>query len=242
LTNSFRIRLAVIAVLSATASQAQDRGSEIESKLYNAFILLQRDENERALVIAEEAITDLKDNLKITDKTLLCARDETERLALLQLSAYYEYNAEIVDDRWCFALAVKGWAMQGMGRIDEADKALAKSVEMSPLDMGYLKRYASWLHDRGEWQKSINLYRRAKSVAAFVPLQDRNKFQAKAFYYIGFGLIELGQLDEAEANFRELLELSLDDTMASAELKYIKQLRNTGAARESYPARFRPSR
>jgi tetratricopeptide (TPR) repeat protein len=236
LTNSFSICLAAIAALLASASQAQDRGSAVESKLYNAFILYQREDNERALVIAEEVIADLKGNLKSADKILLCARDETESLALLELATHQGYNTEIVDDAWCFALAIKGWALKDMGRIEEADKALAQTVEMSPLNMGYLKRYASWLHERGEWQKSINLYRQAKSVAAFVPLQDRKKFHAKAFYYIGFGFIALGRLDEAEANFRELLELALDDTMALAELERIKQLREAGAESKSYGA------
>jgi Flp pilus assembly protein TadD len=50
-------------------------------------------------------------------------------------------------------------------------------------------------------------------------------------FAVGFALIELGRLDEAEKKFRQCLDLDKGDKKAIAELNYLQNLREKKGGR-----------
>lgn len=196
-----------------------------QRQLNDAFILYVNEQNERALAIIEDVIAEFESNRKDADKAYYCATDKTEKAALVKLAARNGQQAEIVNDDWCFALALKGYLLSDFNRFDEANRAFAQSINMSPFNMDGLRKYAVWLQSRGQWQRAIDVFRRAISLNEYNPRKSRANFPARAFRGIGFGLIALGRLDEAEASYRESLKYDPDNSLVPLELDFIKMLR-----------------
>lgn len=210
---------------SARALRRKDRRTLVQRQLYDAFILYANEQNESALAIVETVIAEFESNRKNTDKTYYCASDRAEKAALVKLAARNGQHAEIGGREWCDALFHKAVLMSEFKRFDEADRAFAQSVDMAPFNMGGLRKYALWLQSRGQWQRSINVFRSAISMNDYIPRKSRANFPARAYRGIGFGLIALGRLDEAEASYRESLKYDPDDSLVPRELEYIKMLR-----------------
>ena len=210
---------------SARALPREDRRTATQRQLNDAFILYANEQNERALAIVEDVIAEFESNRKDADKAYYCATDKTEKAALVKLAARNGQQAEIVNDDWCFALALKGYLLSDFNRFDEADREFAQSIDMSPFSMGGLRKYAVWLQSRGQWQRAIDVFRRAISLNEYIPRKSRANFPARAFRGIGFGLIALGRLDEAAASYRESLKYDPYNSLVPLELDYMKMLR-----------------
>lgn len=215
----------VVSTKSADALRRKDRRTLVQRQLYDAFILYANEQNESALAIVETVIAEFESNRKHTDKIYYCARDRSEKAALAKLAAKNRQHAEIGGSEWCDALFHKAVLMSEFKQFDEADRAFAQSVDMAPFNMGGLRKYALWLQSRGQWQRSIDVFRSAISLNEHIPRKSRANFPARAYRGIGFGLIALGRLDEAEASYRESLKYDPDDSLVPRELEYIKMLR-----------------
>jgi tetratricopeptide (TPR) repeat protein len=216
----------VVPTKSTGASRRKDRRTLVQRQLYDAFILYANEQNESALAIVEIVIAEFESNRKDTDKTYYCATDRTEQAALVRLAAARNrQHVEIVGGEWCFALTLKGYLLSEFNRFDEADRVFTQSVEMAPFNMGGLRKYAVWLQDKEHWQKAIDVFRIAISLNDYIPRKSRADFPARAHRGIGFGLIALGRLDEAEASYRESLKYDPDDSLVPLELDYIEMLR-----------------
>lgn len=79
------------------------------------------------------------------------------------------------------------------------------------------------LNQLGRPDDAIVAYRRALLLATRYPSQQ--PFHATALRGIGFALIELNRLDEAESTFNESLRVDPGNRLALNELAYIRQLR-----------------
>jgi tetratricopeptide (TPR) repeat protein len=72
--------------------------------------------------------------------------------------------------------------------------------------------------------EALGCYRKAADCRPWTP----PGVLARALRGVGFSLIELGELDEAEEAFRQSLELEPDNTTARQELQIIDLMRKTG--------------
>ena len=57
---------------------------------------------------------------------------------------------------------------------------------------------------------------------------------------LGFTMVELGKLDEAELAYRQALKISARDTLSQSELAYIARLRAGGPKADSYSSTVHP--
>ena len=86
-------------------------------------------------------------------------------------------------------------------------------------ELGYLEQAA------GQSERALETFRLAE-LAAQDPKDDEARANlTRAMRGVGFALIELDRLDEAEAKFREVLRIDPDDEKAKQELRYIEGVR-----------------
>lgn len=74
--------------------------------------------------------------------------------------------------------------------------------------------------------RALDVYRKGLDLARRFP--SSNALEPIALRGIGFSLIEIGRLDEAEGALRESLDLDPGNPMALSELEYIDHLRSQG--------------
>ncbi len=78
-----------------------------------------------------------------------------------------------------------------------------------------------------DWKKALDTFQESEqNVEAYSPPDLKLQELSRAKRGVGFALIELGKLDEAEKKFNECLEINKNDKTALNELKYIEGLRN----------------
>lgn len=165
-----------------------------------------------------------------TDQQIYAARSSDEALFYL-LGAAAESKAARVDDPLCAdAHYLKGYALIEIGNIDFAQEQIEMALAMSPANARYLSELAHIHQYHHQWSKAMDIFEKAEGYAeTFTPEDLRSTELSRAKRGVGFSLIELGRLDEAEKKFRECLEINKDDKSAIRELKYIEKLRASNA-------------
>lgn len=106
-----------------------------------------------------------------------------------------------------------------------AMQTLAEGLVLQPYhvrmrnELGYLEQ------SLGQSQQALETFRMAE-LAAQDPKDDEARANlTRAMRGVGFALIELDRLDEAEAKYREVLRIDPDDDKAKHELRYIEDVR-----------------
>lgn len=141
-------------------------------------------------------------------------RNEAKALAVLWAEAHY----------------MKGYALFELDQLDAARASLEQALQLSPRNARFLSELGNLHQHRREWDEARRRYEAAEAAAQFSPAEDRVKDLTRAKRGIGFVLIEQGELDAAEAKFRECLALDRDDRGAQNELTYIEHLRQAAPA------------
>ncbi len=131
-----------------------------------------------------------------------------------------------ITENWCFAMWAKGFALVDLNRIDEALPFVARASAMMP-ERAQFAAELGYIHQaQKHWQLSIDSYREAERRALRMTDEKDRKFELRRAYFgIGYNQIELGQLDQAEANLKKALEMAPDDQKIKDELEYIRQQR-----------------
>ncbi|MCW3848754.1 tetratricopeptide repeat protein [Sphingomonas sp. LB-2] len=130
-----------------------------------------------------------------------------------------------IDTGWCFALWAKGYALVDLHRIDEAVPFLERAVAMEPINSQYLSELGNAYQELKQFDKALAVFTRAADAAQRLQGDHRVHWLTRAWRGMGFSLIELRRWDEAEALYRQCLELDPNDAKAKNELAYIAQQR-----------------
>lgn len=134
-------------------------------------------------------------------------------------------NAIVVDSSWGDALFMKGSALVSLNAYSDAEQTLSEAVAHSPSNSKYLSEYAYTFIIRKSYEEGLAWATKAEEAAKFSPDELEKDELARAKRHMGYALIELGRLDEAEKKYKEALKLDKNDQKAKNELEYIKQLR-----------------
>jgi len=174
---------------------------------------------DRILAFYEARHRDTKDRI-------YCARNREEAIYYLtQHVAGKSGTGAIVVGVWCDAHFLKAFALVELGRMADAKASLTSAIAMSPANSQYLSELGHVYQVEKDWSKAMETYQAAEANAALSDPKIRNTHLARAKRGMGYVLIELDRLDEAEAKYRECLEINPDDTMAAGQLDYIRRLR-----------------
>jgi tetratricopeptide (TPR) repeat protein len=158
-------------------------------------------------------------------RQIYCARTPTETLIYMTLAASQKKDAIAIESTWSDAIFFKAFALIDLGRRDEAKPLIERAIAMAPHNSQYLAELAEYKKGDRDWQGAYDLFEQAAGAAELVDQPARQVPLSRAWRGMGFVLIEMGRLDEAEAMFRKCLERDPNDRGARSELDYIRQQR-----------------
>jgi tetratricopeptide (TPR) repeat protein len=215
-SKSFFVGLAA-AVSFSSSAQGQAKQSDLES----ARELLKAGHADQALALVDPIIGQamLKD---AKDPKAICPG-----AAAAFLQTYMEGKFTVtVENDWCDAMLVKGYALNELNRPAEAMQVLESLVGHDPNNAQYLVEYAYTVRVNGQLERSLDLYKQAEGVAS--RLQDRASaahWRAVALRGQGYAYTDLQRWDDAVKAYQRSLKYEPDSDVARNELQYIEQHR-----------------
>lgn len=158
------------------------------------------------------------------------ARTATESMFYTVKAMADGENAKVLSVPCGMAHYLAAYANIDLGNVAAAEKNLQSALAWSPVNPQYQSELAHLMQIRRDWNEALRLFSDAEDNAeAFSPDEARNTELTRAKRGIGFTLIELGRLEEAEVKFKECLEIDPNDEKAKHELAYLKQLAKKNA-------------
>ncbi|MBC9031475.1 tetratricopeptide repeat protein [Sphingomonas sp. JC676] len=222
LLSVFWVPLAV--AQSAPASTSRESVETARSaRVDKALALIKAGQPEAGLAELDQIIRDYEADYAGEKGRIFCASSPEESLQELAThSVANKGRAIAIGTTWCFALWAKGFALIDLDRLDEAVKFLERAVAMWPMraqfhsELGYTYQMLKRPDD------ALASYTRAADLAERLEGDARTRALRTAWFGMGFELIELDRLDEAEAILVKCLELTPDDEKVAHELKYVR--------------------
>lgn len=194
---------AMLAALPMTAAgQGKDRDSAAEATISQAFSAIQAGDPARALATVEPVVASFDKEFSGEKRHIFCSQTAEQDGYYMTTADGGADNVRLVTVTWCNALYVKAFALVDLDRLDDAQSAFERLVAFAPKHSRYLNELAYVLLKKKEWQHSIDAYRNAEAAATFTP-QRRDYERCVSFRGIGYDLVELGRLDDAEAAYRK---------------------------------------
>jgi Flp pilus assembly protein TadD len=224
---SFWAALALIwaSPVLAQAPQETPEQAARSAKLGQAIAAIQSQKPGEATAILQPLLVEYEKLYAGEKRKIYCAHDPAESLRYMAEAAAAKQSALAIEPGWCMALWARGFALIDMQQLDAAVPFLERSVALAPRYPHYLSELGYAYQTQKKWQLSYDLYSRAADAAALQEGEQRKKSLRRAWFGMGFDLIELGRLDEAEKRFNQCLELYPDDQKVKDELQYIREQR-----------------
>jgi len=178
--------------------------------------------------------TDAAQSLKLVDRIIdeALAKDPEAicpGAAAAFLQSFMKGNFTVtvtVENDWCDALLVKGYALNELKRPIEAEAALKLLVGRAPANAQYQIEYAYTVRVNGDLPRALEVYLQAEKLASKLP--DKNEgshLRAMALRGQGFTLSDLKRWDEAVKAYKRSQKYEPDSEIARNELQYIEQNR-----------------
>ncbi|ATY31236.1 tetratricopeptide repeat protein [Sphingomonas psychrotolerans] len=210
------------------ASQdAQPSPEEVarDAKLGAAIQAVEAGKAAEATAILEPLLAEYEKLYAGEKRKIYCAHNPAQALFYIAGASAAKQDAIAIDPGWCTALWGRGFALIDLGQIDAAVPFLERAVALSPSHAHYLSELGYAYQAQKKWQLSHDLYSRAAAAAEGEQGDQRKRSLRRAWFGMGYDLIELGRLDEAEKLLNRCLELFPDDQKIKNELKYIRDQR-----------------
>ncbi len=207
--------IAGTALLASTAA-AQSKKSDLEL----AQELLKAGQADQSLALIDPIIAQamLKD---AKDPTAICPG-----VAAAVLQSFMEGVSVSVENDWCEAMLLKGYALNELKRSAEAAPVLEALVRHDPKNAQYLIEYAYTVRVNGHVERSLDLYKRAEKLASKLPDRERSAhWRAVALRGQGYAYSELQRWDDATKGYERSFKYEPDNDIARNELQYIEQNR-----------------
>jgi tetratricopeptide (TPR) repeat protein len=216
--------LATAAPLPALAQDKPDAAAAARDQtLLQAIQAINAKQPQKGLDLVEPLLADYERSRAGDKRMLLCDVEPYETAAYATLPG--GKDARLVEGNWCIALWAKGFALIDLQQLDAAVPYLERAVAMAPFHPHYLSELGYGYQAQKRFQLSYDTYVRAAEAAQRESGDRRAKSLRRAWFGMGFDLIEMGKLDQAEALFRKCLELDPNDEGVKNELRYIEQQR-----------------
>ncbi len=123
------------------------------------------------------------------------------------------------------AYYLRGSLNISLGRLDLGKEALEQALALAPSNSLFLSELGYIYQAENKFAEAIEIYEKALSGADFSPETQKNIEKGRALRGVGYSLIELKRLEEAEMKYLQALKIDPNDPIALNELKYIKKMR-----------------
>ncbi len=222
----------VMQIHAAKPPLGPDENPEMVKILDEASALGKATKPQAAIERCDNVIAAFKAQYGNQKAKIYCARSSTESAAYLFMAAAglpgtsgKGYDAIVLSSAWARAYYLKGYALQDLGRIAEAKAALQQALALSLWNSQYLSELGSVYQREKNWPKAKATFEDAEAQAATSPADSKGEDLARARRGVGYVLVEIGKLDEAEKKYRQCLATNPKDTKAAQELEYVRQLK-----------------
>ena len=226
--------LSILALRSETAAAEPDpdKDPRLVKLLHEARTDIDRKELPEAIEKCDTVIAAFKKHYEHSNDQIYCARTPEENLGYLAKAAAEiasgkfpagKRRAITLSSTWSDAYFKKAYALQDLGRFAEAKSAILRAVELSPWNCLYLCELGSVYKFEKDWAKAKEAYQTAEDQASLGPDNSKAAELAQARRGLGYVLVELGQLDEAEKKYLQCLATDPDDKKAARELEYVRE-------------------
>ena len=230
-------RISVIAVLILVAfaggninaaSADPDKDAALPKLLDEARVLITKKQPQAAIERCDKVIAFFTAHYAKGTHKVYCARNQAENLGYLLKAASEmdkgnfeagKKDAIVLSPTWARAHFMKGFALQDLGRVPEAKAELKLALELSPWNSQYLSELGSIYKLEKNWTEAKKSFEAAEEQAALSPDETKAAELGVARRGLGYVLVELGQLDEAEKKYLQCLEDDPGDKKAAAELE-----------------------
>jgi tetratricopeptide (TPR) repeat protein len=206
------------------AGQHKGPDSAAEATVSEALSAVEAGNPARALAMVEPVVASFANEFSGEKRHIFCSQTAEQDGYYLTTADGGADNVRLVTVTWCDALYVKAFALVDLDRLDDAQSAYERLIRFAPKHSRYLNELAYVLLKKKEWQRSIDTYSSAEAVATFTP-KRRDYERCVSFRGIGYDLVELGRLDDAEASYRKCLAIIPDEPKSLGEIEYIKEQR-----------------
>lgn len=182
-----------------------------------------------------------------SEVAVVCARDTGAGLLQgLLVASERQSDAAVLGPDWPDALYFRAYCQVELGDAGQARQSLLRALQLLPDDVLYLAELGHVYQMERDWPRSMQVYRQALAAAEALlqaaetaaseglppPVSPGSytprEWVGRALRGLGYTLVELGELDEAERQYHRALELNPDDEQAQRELGYIAELRAGG--------------
>lgn len=214
-----------MALAEATTDQADAENKAQAESVAEGMKLLKAGQPAEAIARFDRVNSWFEAKYRNEKRKIYCASSTAEMLLYMAESATKKNDAFALDATWADAIFFKGFALIDLGKQAEARAYLERALALSPSNSQYISELAEWEKREKNWQAAYELFERGASAAELVPEGDRQFWLSRAWRGMGYALIEMGRLDDAEALFRKCLAADPKDGGALNELTYIQQLR-----------------
>lgn len=226
----------ILSGLSAPSLPAQDPDKDptLVTLVEKARTLITKKQPQEGIANCDKVIARFKSHYANSKEKVYCARSSTETLGyLLQAAADMDKgksekgkkNAIVLSSTWASAYFLKGYAFQELGRIGDAKAVLKLALELSPWSSLYLSELGSIYKLEKNWPEAKKTFEAAEEHAALSPDDLKAAELGLARRGLGYVLVELGQLAEAEKKYQQCLRDDPNDKKAAAELEYVRGLK-----------------
>lgn len=179
-----------------------------------------------AIIELDEAIKQCEEKYLIDGKKIYTSRTTAESLMYSVLPSNKNESIEVVDTVCSDSYYIRSSIALNTGRIRDAEFLLKKAVDMAPMNAMYLSALGHLYQVKRDWSQAVDYFTQAENAA---PTYSPDVLKASEFVRakrgIGFNLIQLGKLNEAEEKYKECLALNSGDKRAKDELEYINIIR-----------------
>jgi tetratricopeptide (TPR) repeat protein len=217
-----------LSLLSPPPAFAKDKSIDEKSALVNdeAMNAIQAGDPARALALVEPVLADYDKAYAGEKRRIYCGQttEQTVMYMALAVSAPNKRDAVAINPGWCTTQYVRAFALVDLKRLDEAQAAFERLVEFAPQHARYLNELGYVLQQKRQWQASIAVYTRADAAAGLTP-DRRDDERCVALRGIGYDLVEMGKLDDAERAYRKCLAITPNEPKSLGEIEYINQQR-----------------
>lgn len=135
-------------------------------------------------------------------------------------------GAIVLGPTWGDAYLLKGYALVELKDLGASSTALQSALRLSPQNPQYISELAFVTQQTGESEQALALFQSAGEAADLIEDEGRKRDEkGRACRGMGYALVELRRLDDAEARYHSCLELNAEDKLSQSELEYIRQVR-----------------
>lgn len=211
--------------IPSLAVRDRDNGPSTIDATYDAGMAAIKAKNPgKAVELMRPVLADFEKRYAGEKRDIFCAVTPEQSSRYLADAAKANRPAVSIKPDWCRAQYVTGYALIDLDKLPEAQVAFERLVRFAPQNSRYLNELAYVFMKQKKWQASLDAYRRAEVAADLSP--DRTKEErCLALKGVGYNLVELGDLNAAEAAYRKCLNIDPTDDDSLRELKYIEEQR-----------------